>query len=146
MSRCLNKAQLIGYVGRQPEIKEARSGATIANLSIGTTMQWRDESGERKESTEWHSLVAFGKVGDIVRNYVNMGDQLYIEGSLRTRNWEDQQGQKHYKTEIVIDQLIMLKSKVSQQSQVSQSQPRQQRAPAPPAGGFDDFGDSDIPF
>jgi single-strand DNA-binding protein len=114
MAGYLNKAQLIGNLGRDPEIRSTQSGVKIASLTLATTESWTDKhSGERKERTEWHRIVVFGDglVG-VIERYVRKGSKVYIEGSLKTRKWTDQQNQDRYSTEVVLQpyngQLIML--------------------------------------
>lgn len=100
----VNKCILLGFCGRDPEIKAFPSGDRIANFSIATSQTWRDKStGEKKESTEWHNIVVRGEgLVKVVENYVKKGSKLYIEGSLHTRKWQDQNGQDRYTTEVVI--------------------------------------------
>lgn len=106
----VNKVIIVGNVGRDPEIRTFPSGDKVANLSIATTDRWRDKNtGENRESTEWHRIIFNGKLADIVEQYVRKGSQLYIEGSLRTRKWTDQaSGQERYATEIRADTMQML--------------------------------------
>ncbi|MBF0194065.1 MAG: single-stranded DNA-binding protein [Magnetococcales bacterium] len=164
MSRSLNKVQLIGNVGKDPEIRFTQDGRPIANLTIATSETWNDKSGQKQEKTEWHRVVAFGKLADIIQQYVKKGSKLYIEGQLQTRKWTDNQGQDKYTTEIIIQQfggqMLMLDSRgqggggggYQQQGQPSggYSQPQQAAAPQQPASSpqpaaAPDF-DDDIPF
>ena len=110
MAKSVNKVILLGNVGRDPEIKFAASGTPIASFSLATSERFKDKSsGEWQDRTEWHSLTAFGKVAEIIRDYVKKGAKLYVEGSLRTSSWEDKQsGQKRYKTEIVVNDISLL--------------------------------------
>lgn len=102
MAGTINKVILIGNVGNDPEIRSMQSGDKVANISLATSERWKDKnSGEKKEKTEWHRVVVFGKLADIVEQYVRKGSKLYIEGALETRSWE-QDGQKKYSTEIVL--------------------------------------------
>jgi single-strand DNA-binding protein len=104
----LNKVMLIGNLGRDPEIRYSKGGAAIANFSIATSEQWTDkQSGERQEKTEWHRVVAFGKVAEIFEKYLSKGSKVYIEGRLQTRSWE-KDGQNHYTTEIVVSSFQFL--------------------------------------
>jgi single-strand DNA-binding protein len=101
MARGVNKVILIGNLGRDPEVRYTAGGAAVANLRIATTESWRDkQTGEKKENTEWHSVVLFGKLGEIAGEYLKKGRTVYIEGSLRTRKWQDKDGQDRYTTEI----------------------------------------------
>lgn len=111
----LNKATLIGNVGADPEIKSLQSGDKVANISLATSERWKDkQTGERKEKTEWHRVVIFGKLAEVVEKYVTKGSKLYIEGKIQTRSWE-QEGVKKYTTEIILnglgDTMVMLDSK-----------------------------------
>lgn len=144
----INKVILVGTLGRDPETKTFGNGGSVCNFSIATSEQWTDkQTGERKELTEWHRIVANGKLAEICQQYLKKGSQVYIEGSLRTREWE-QDGSKRQITEIRANELQMLGGKPAGQSAPA-PQPRQadgspRRTPAPvPQQGYDD---SDIPF
>ncbi|NVJ51914.1 MAG: single-stranded DNA-binding protein [Gammaproteobacteria bacterium] len=103
-SRGINKVILVGNLGNDPEIRYTANGGAIANLSIATSEQWKDRnSGEMREKTEWHRVVIFGKLAEIAGEYLRKGSQVYLEGKLQTRKWQDQQGQDKYTTEVVID-------------------------------------------
>ena len=109
MARGINKVILIGNLGADPETRAMPSGTTVANLRVATSESWRDkQSGEQQERTEWHRVALFGRLAEIAGEYLRKGSQVYIEGSLRTRKWQDQQGQKRYSTEIVGNDLQML--------------------------------------
>lgn len=109
MARSVNKVILVGNVGKDPEIKFATSGMPLANFTLATSERFKDKSGEWQERTEWHSLVAFQRTAEIVRDYVKKGSKLYVEGRLQTRSWDDQaSGQKRYKTEILVNDLVLL--------------------------------------
>ena len=110
----LNKVMLIGRLGQDPEIRYTQSGNAVANLNIATNDYWNDKNGEKKERTEWHSLVLWGKLADLAQSYLKKGSQLFVEGRLQTRDWEDEQGRKHYKTEIVVVTMQFLDSKLSE--------------------------------
>ncbi|MDA1370022.1 MAG: single-stranded DNA-binding protein [Proteobacteria bacterium] len=154
-SRGVNKVILVGNVGNDPEVRYMPNGNAVANVSIATSDNWKDKNtGEQQERTEWHRVVFFNRLAEIVEQYVKKGSKLYIEGRLQTRSWE-QDGIKRYTTEIVSNEMQMLDSRGSagagQESfgnQPSQAQPaqksaapQQQQAPA----NFDNF-DDDIPF
>lgn len=112
MARGINKVILIGHVGTDPEVRYMPNGNAVATISIATTESWKDkQTGERQDRTEWHRVVSFNKLGEIVGEYVRKGSKVYVEGSLRTRKWQDQQGQDRYTTEIVANDLQMLDSK-----------------------------------
>lgn len=134
----VNKVILIGNVGRDPEIRYMQDGTTIANLSLATSEQWKDKSGERQERTEWHRVEVFGKTADVVKNYVVKGKPLYIEGQIRTEEWEDKDGNKRKTTKIRVSgpnsRLVLLGSKGDFS------------APAADDGGSPAEVDDDLPF
>lgn len=146
----VNKAILVGNLGKDPETRYAPSGDAITNVTVATTDTWKDKAtGEKKEATEWHRVVFFGKLAEIAGQYLKKGSQVYIEGSLRTRKWQDKEGQDRYTTEIRADVLQMLGSRGSgggDQSREGSAPSSGNRAPAqkapPPASDMDD----DIPF
>lgn len=134
----VNKATLIGNLGKDPEIRYAASGDAIANFSLATTENWKDKaSGEKKEATEWHRCVAYGKLAEIIGQYVKKGSSLYVEGSIHTRKWTDKDGQDRYSTEIKVSEMKMLGGK-------QESQPQQ--APQAKKVSHGDELESDIPF
>jgi single-strand DNA-binding protein len=109
MARGINKVILVGNLGADPETRAMPSGSTVANLRIATSESWRDkQSGEQQERTEWHRVALFGRLGEIAAEYLKKGSQVYIEGSLRTRKWQDKQGGERYSTEIVGNEMQML--------------------------------------
>jgi single-strand DNA-binding protein len=109
MARGVNKVILIGNLGADPETRAMPSGSTVANLRIATSESWRDkQTGEQQERTEWHRVALFGRLAEIASEYLRKGSQVYIEGSLRTRKWQDKQGNERYSTEIVGNELQML--------------------------------------
>ena len=170
----LNKAMLIGNVGRDPEVRylDGQSGnAKVATFTLATTERYRDRNGETRENTEWHNIVAWRSTADVVERFVKKGTQLYIEGRIRTRSWDDQTGNKRYTTEIIADNLQLLGKKSdnpgaqqggyqqpgyaapAQQAAPAYSQPQQQAyAPAPqqrpatPQNIVDDMPEDDLPF
>ena len=166
----INKVIIVGNLGKDPEMRSFPSGDQVANVTIATTDKWKDkQTGEPKESTEWHRVVFNGRLAEIVGQYLRKGSQVYVEGSLRTRKWTDQSGVEKYTTEIRADQMQMLGSRQGMGGQggdegggyeaprrapmappaarpASPAAPRQAPAAAPrPASGFDDM-DDDIPF
>ena len=148
MARGINKVILVGTVGKDPEMKYMPSGDAMANISVATNESWKDKNtGEKKEVTEWHRVVFFRQLADIVGKYLRKGQQVYIEGSLKTRSWE-KDGQKHYATEIVASDMQMLGSKGDgERTEQSASAPKPAPPkPAPAPQSFEDFEDSDIPF
>ncbi len=163
----VNKVILVGNLGRDPEMRSFPSGDQVANVSLATTDKWRDkQTGETKEHTEWHRLVFNGRLAEIAGQYLRKGSQIYVEGSIRTRKWTDQQsGQDRYSTEIRVDQMQMLGRREGMGGtggdddgysapsggyapRAAAPAPAPRRAPAAPApsdGGFGDI-DDDIPF
>ncbi len=112
MARGVNKAIIVGHLGRDPEVRYAASGAAVANVSVATTESWKDkQTGESNERTEWHRVVFFGRLAEIVGEYLRKGSQIYVEGRLQTRKWQDQNGQDRYTTEIVASDMQMLGSR-----------------------------------
>lgn len=109
MARGINKVILVGNLGQDPETRAMPSGSSVANLRIATSESWKDkQSGEMKERTEWHSVAMFGRLAEIAGEYLRKGSQVYIEGSLRTRKWQDKQGNDRYTTEIIANEMQML--------------------------------------
>jgi single-strand DNA-binding protein len=112
MARGVNKVILVGNLGKDPEMKYTASGAAIANLTVATSESWTDkQSGEKKEQTEWHRVVFFRRLAEIAGEYLRKGSQVYIEGKLQTRKWQDQNGQDRYTTEVVGNEMQMLGSR-----------------------------------
>jgi single-strand DNA-binding protein len=109
MARGINKVILIGHLGADPETRAMPSGMSVANLRLATTESWKDkQSGEQQERTEWHNVALFGRLGEIAAEYLRKGSQVYIEGRLRTRKWQDKEGRDRYTTEIVGNEMQML--------------------------------------
>jgi len=141
-----NKVILTGKLGAEPESRSFPDGGSICNLRVATTERWKDrQTGEKKEHTEWHRVVLRNRVGEVAQQYTHKGSTVYIEGSIRTRKWQDQNGQDRYSTEIMGDRLELLDSKPAQ----SQQAPPAAAAPPPvhnaaPTGT--DYLDDDIPF
>ena len=146
----VNKAILIGNLGKDPDVRYSPDGSAITNITLATTENWKDKSGEKQEKTEWHRVAFFGKLAEIAGEYLKKGSQVYVEGRIQTRKWQDKEGQDRYTTEIVADRMQMLGSHGNSfevSDSPSESRPPQQR-PAQQAqqkGGFDDM-DDDIPF
>lgn len=139
MSRGINKVILVGNLGADPETKYLQSGDPVTNLNVATSKSWKDrDSGQQQERTEWHRVVMFKKLAEIAGQYLKKGSKVYIEGELRTRQWE-RDGQKHYTTEIVASEMQMLDSRQDGGTNTGASAPS-----GPPPSG-DDF-DDDIPF
>ena len=108
MSSSLNKALLIGHLGRDPEIRYTADGSPVANFSLATNEVWTDKNGTRQERTEWHNIVVWSKLADIAKRYLTKGRQVYVEGRIRTREWDDREGNKRRTTEIVASTLVLL--------------------------------------
>lgn len=158
----LNKVTLIGNLGADPEVRYMPAGGAVANITLATTFRWKDkQSGERKENTEWHRVVFFNRLAEIVGEYLRKGSQVYIEGRLQTRKWTDKDGQDRYTTEIIATEMNMLGSRSGGTAPLANSAPSNAKAPAhkpapaqpqsqstpnsPPPAAYEDF-DDDIPF
>lgn len=133
MARGINKVILIGHVGGDPEVRYMPNGNAVATISLATTEGWKDkQTGEKQERTEWHRVVCFNRLGEITGEYVRKGSKLYVEGSLRTRKWQDPQGQDRYTTEIVAADIQMLDGKgMGSASPQDMSAPTAYQAPQP---------------
>ncbi len=112
----VNKAIILGNLGGDPEVRYAASGAAVANFTVATSERWKDQQGQPQESTEWHRIVAFGRLGEICGEYLAKGSKVYIEGRIQTRQWEDKDGNKRYTTEIVAHTVKFIEAKKSQVS------------------------------
>lgn len=146
MSNGINRVIIIGNMGADPELRYTPSGDAVVNFTLATTESWKDKQGVKQSRTEWHKCTAFRKLAEIIGQYCRKGSKVYIEGKLRTRQWE-QDGIKRYTTEISVDQLQMLDSRQDGQAPAPRQQAPQQAPQQQPQGGFDsDFDDSDIPF
>jgi single-strand DNA-binding protein len=142
----LNKVQLIGRLGKDPEIRNLDNGVKVANVSIATSEQWKDKTtGQKKEVTEWHNLVLWRGLADVAEKYLKKGNQVFVEGKIRTRSWE-KDGIKRYTTEIFVDDLIMLGGAPSggQRSEQPQSAGPQTESDLPPT--TQNFNSDDLPF
>ncbi|HET9795573.1 MAG TPA: single-stranded DNA-binding protein [Thermoanaerobaculia bacterium] len=137
----VNKVILIGHLGADPEVSTTQGGTALAKFRLATTETWKDRStGERQERTEWHSIVAWDKLAQICGEYLHKGKMVYVEGSLQTRSWDDQNGQKRYKTEIKANNVLMLSPRVEGAARGGGEFPQA----VPPAGVPDE--DDDVPF
>lgn len=141
MAKDLNKVQLIGRLGQDPELKYTQSGTAVVSFSVATGSKWKDQEGNWQEKTEWHNLKAWRNLAEIISNYLKKGSKVYIEGRLETSNWEDENKKKHYKTEIVVDDMIMLDSKGD-----SQGGGGSYTTSSKPAGNSKNSSDDDLPF
>jgi len=154
MARGVNKVILVGNLGQDPQTRAMPSGKTVVNLRIATTDQWRDkQTGENKENTEWHTVVMFDRLAEVAAEYLRKGSQVYIEGKLRTRKWQDKEGNDRYSTEIVANDMQMLGGRGGGGAAGGGGYEREpaQRSGGAPEGGAtagasrDEF-DDDIPF
>jgi len=144
MSRSLNKVELIGHLGKDPELRYLTSGKAVAVFSIATGEEWKDEDGKKQERTDWHNIQAWGKLAEICAQYLKKGSLVYVDGSIHTRSYDDKNGVKRYVTEIVIQKLLMLDgSKGASVSELDQSTPRSGEAPQLTAGASEK---DDLPF
>ncbi len=149
----VNKAIIVGNLGRDPEVRYTATGDAMCNITVATTESWKDKAtGEKKEMTEWHRISFFGRLAEIAGQYLKKGSQVYVEGSIRTRKWTDKDGQERYTTEIRADEMKMLGSRQGMGAPMSSGGGYDEPAdyaPAPPKNkpkpSFDDLGD-DIPF
>ncbi len=152
MARGINKVILVGNLGADPETRYTASGAAVTNISLATSESWRDkQTGETQERTEWHRVVFFNRLAEIAGEYLRKGRQVYIEGSIRTRKWQDQSGQDRYTTEVVASEMQMLGGRdgdaaggMPSNQGFRENKPKQQEKPATVAD--DGFVDDDIPF
>ena len=158
MARGINKVILVGNLGQDPETRSMPSGKSVTNVRIATSDSWRDkQSGEQKEQTEWHSVVFFDRLAEIAQEYLRKGSQIYVEGKLRTRKWQDQSGNDRYSTEIIANEMQMLGGRGGGGGAASggargggarsAASPSDDYSQAPASvSGKDDVFDDDIPF
>lgn len=140
----LNKVMLIGNVGKDPEIRHLESGVSVATITLATSERYKDRNGELKEQTEWHNVVLWRGLADIAERFVRKGTQVYIEGKIRTRSWEDQSGQKKYTTEIVADSMQLLGKRSDNPAASSPVAPSPAARPVPQNNVSTDPGPEDI--
>jgi len=157
MARGVNKVILVGNLGADPETRSMPSGMTVTNIRIATSESWKDKaSGAQQERTEWHSIALFGRLGEIAAEYLRKGSQVFVEGKLRTRKWQDKQGNDRFTTEIIADNMQMLGGRAGgagggagggeRGAAAGGAPPREDYDQSPaPAGGKEEF-DDDIPF
>lgn len=142
----LNKVLLIGNLTRDPEVRTTPSGQNVASFSIATSRRWSDKEGQQKEQTEFHNIVAWRRLAEIVGQYLKKGSKVFVEGYLQTRSWEDQQGVKKYRTEIIADNLIMLDRKGADSSSNAFTNSADVQQAAQPAPQEQEINVEDIPF
>ena len=149
MARGVNKVIVVGNLGSDPDTRYVPSGSAVTNLSIATSESWKDkQTGEQKERTEWHKVAMFGRLAEIAAEYLRKGSQVYIEGKLRTRKWQDKEGKDRWTTEIVADEMQMLGGRSGGGAPAMNDSSRSNDSAgsnAPPAAPSTDF-DDDIPF
>lgn len=145
----VNKAIIVGNVGKDPEVRYTASGEAMCNITVATSESWKDKAtGEKKELTEWHRISFFGKLAEIAGQYLKKGSQVYVEGSIRTRKWTDKEGQERYTTEIRGDEMKMLGSRQGMGAPAMESEPADYDPPPrkdKPKPSFEDLSD-DVPF
>lgn len=160
MAKGINKAMLLGHVGKDPEIRSSKGGTLVATFSLATADRQKDGQGDWSDRTEWHHLVAFNRTAEVIRDYVKKGTQLFIEGRIQTRSWDDKAtGGKQYRTEVLIDDLTLLGAKSNQTSGASSYGNGSRSTRTPPSGGYarsatsaveeytdQGISDDDIPF
>lgn len=149
----VNKTILLGNLGQDPTVRYSPDGAAVTNISIATTSSWKDKtSGEKREETEWHKVVFYGRLAEIAGEYLKKGKPVYVEGRLKTRKWQNKEGVDQYTTEVIAESMQLLGGRDEQAAPAQQQRPPAQRqAPAPqvqrpPAENFADMADDSIPF
>lgn len=141
MARGINRVFLIGNLGKDPELKTFSNGGSLCNATLATSESWKDKDGQQQERTEWHNVVFHNKLGEVVAQYLSKGSKVYVEGSLRTRKWQDKEGKDRYTTEIHASEMQMLDGKPGgQQTAPKRREQKQEIADSP------DFLDDSIPF
>lgn len=151
MAKSVNKVFLLGNVGKDPEIRSTGGGTMVANFGLATSERYKDQQGNWQDRTEWHNIVAYGKLAEIIRDYVKKGSKLFVEGRLVTRNWEDKEyaGRKNYRTEVIVNELSLLSGREEGAARPGSSSAHfDQRPPAAQEdyGQAAEISDEDIPF
>lgn len=139
----LNKAQIIGNLTRDPELRQTKNNQSVCTVGVATNRSWTDSNGERHEEAEFHSVVCWGRLAEIVAEFLKKGSKVFFEGRLRTRNWEDEGGHKHYRTEIIAEDMIILGGKAAGNGNGDDNNKNYDNAPDPSSGN-EDF--EDLPF
>lgn len=145
----VNKVILVGNLGSDPEVRSTPSGQRVANFRLATSRSWTGQDGQRQEKTEWHSIVVWGKQADIAERYLQKGKQIYLEGRLETRSWQDKEGQTRYKTEVICENFQMLGRAGDRNGEPGNDYPRDRGAGAPSEESVSQAGggaDDDLPF
>jgi single-strand DNA-binding protein len=147
MARGVNKVTLIGNLGNDPELRSTQSGSAVANITLATSESWRDkETQETKERVEWHRVIFFGRLAEVVNEYLRKGSQVYVEGRIQTRKWQDKDGNDRYTTEIVANEMQMLGSRGTNSDSSAGQQSASTSQPTSPSAVVNDPFDDDIPF
>lgn len=145
----LNRAEIIGNITRDPELKTTKGGQSVTTVGVATNRTWKDSSGTKHDEAEYHNVVCWGKLAEIVGQYLKRGSKVFFSGRLQTRNWEDESGTKHYRTEIVAEDMLMLSPKGEngggQRSNTFNSDPGPS-APAAPSSSISEMDPDDLPF
>ncbi|RJP78929.1 MAG: single-stranded DNA-binding protein [Candidatus Zixiibacteriota bacterium] len=140
MARSLNKVLLIGNLGKDPELRSTASGQHVTTFTLATNRRWKDKNGEWQEETQWHNIVAWAQQAEFIANYLKKGSKLYVEGRLTSRSWDDQNGQKRYITEVVLESMVPL------DPAPEGARGGMRREPVPPPEMPEDVQDEDVPF
>lgn len=143
----LNRAQIIGRVTQDPELRQTPNGQSVVSFSVATNRSWKDSGGNQKDQAEFHNIVAWGKLAEIIGNYAKKGKRIYLEGRLQTRSWEDNDGGKHKKTEIVADNIILLDAKQkTSDDETPDTDTEMGAAASSPSKNDEDISIEDVPF
>lgn len=146
MARDLNKVMIIGRLGRDPEMRYTPGGSPVTTFSVATGRQWKDGAGEAREETEWFNVVAWNKLAEICNDYLHKASRVYIEGRLQTRQWQDQEGQTRYRTEVIATDMIILDNRTGREGMPHDEFERRPSTRPPQHDDHLDIGDEDIPF
>lgn len=151
MASSLNRAQVIGNITRDPEVRQTPNGQMVATIGVATNRKWKNQAGETQEDVEFHSVVVWGRLAEICQQYLHKGSKVYFDGRLKTRTWEDPDGKKNYKTEIVAENMIMLDSRggaggAPRSAPVMNSQPAAAQQPVNEPEGEEEIKIDDLPF
>lgn len=153
MPRSVNRVTLLGHLGKDPELKYTPSGQAVTKFSMATSERWKDKNGEWQDRTEWHNIVLWAKMAETANQYLSKGSQVFIEGRLQTRSWDDKEGKKHYMTEIIAQDMVLLGGRGGERAGAERGNGETRRAaasggyaePEAPRGG-PEISDDDIPF
>jgi len=146
MAKDLNKVMIIGRLGKDPEMRYTPGGSPVTTFSVATGRQWKDGNGDMREETEWFNVVTWNKLAEICNEHLRKASRVYVEGRLQTRQWQDQDGQTRYRTEVIASDMIMLDSRIPRESVSDEEYDARPSARGPLHKGPIDIGDEDIPF